>query len=251
MSRSLLVVVVALLAVPASAQRRYRYERVDFSELVRAHADANVVLPEIRAGLPIEHPSTLLTVTPDHIYVDGHPVALRQLATELRRARAQLARATNRAPHVLLVVDAGASYDRLLLVARNAARAGAALSLRLVARTPDGAVVAIPVWVAPPRTIHIGRAQQPALITLEVHGERTAVRATRAYMERAVWARGFDDLQQQVGRLELTSGRPTYFITATAETRVDQVVRVIDAAREMIPNTVLMGREGLDVSASL
>ena len=66
-------------------------------------------------------------------------------------------------------------------------------------------------------------------------------------MERPEWAANLADMQQRLGHIQLYSGRTTYFVTASQGAFAGEVVKVISAAREIFPNTVLVDQDGMRV----
>lgn len=262
----------AALAATSHAQAQDLHEQpVPFAELLRARIDGGVGmrnLPVVVQGVALDEPAVFLTVTERHIYLHGEPVlrlvdglpateSLRMckgrvpcsplLRTGISEARSVLAAVFGHQPAVVIIAHETALYPALLLVARSAAEAGAQLSTRLAARTKDGAVVGVPVLVAPGRTLVFGRSQMPALVLLDVRGKNIAVRATREYMEQPEWARDLADMQEIIGRIQLQSGRRLCFLAAEAPTRAGEVIAAIDAARDVFEYVALTDRTGVRV----
>jgi hypothetical protein len=268
-----LLVAIALWWVsPARAQELHE-QPVAFADLLRAHVKSGLglaQLPEVTRGVALDEPAVFVSVTPSKVYLHGEPVLALEggmprtddirlckarvpcsprLRNAIADARADLAAALGGRPAVIIIAHVRVPFATLLHVARSAAEAGAHLSVHIAGRTKAGEIVGVPVWVAPGRTLVFGRSQVPVLATAEVHGKTVAVRATRSYMERPEWARNLADLQEILGRIQLRSGRTTCFVTAADATGAADLMRAIDAIREVFPNVALADRRGVRAQA--
>lgn len=273
-----LLALAATLALPAPATAQHFRNRVDFTDLLRGHVEEAIGLahlPVASKGAPLDDPAVVVTATATGVNVSGQ-VALPLTAghadaSAVRRCRGEVvcapalrdaiadARARLTAglesdpdtapPPVLLLATRELPYPTLLLTARSAAEAGAALSLAVVARGPGDTLVGIPVLVGPGREITLGRAQSPSLIGIAVDRRRLVVRATAATMSRPVTAADPDDLDITLGRLALSSGRTACFVTATATSTAGEVMDAAAVALRSFPHLVLTDPAGVRVVA--
>jgi len=256
------VLLLCALAGREPAAEQYRYETVEFPELLRAHVDAHLGADRLLAvagGAPVVDPVVYVTATRSHLLLYGETLAvldrgavpagdtracssgapcIPRLRDAIADARAELARATGRRPEVLLLVDRDVPYATLLLLARSAAEARAHLSIRIAARR-DGAIVALPVWAAPGRTLELEGAPSPAIIGAEVDGDGGTVTSGGGYLSGPAVARSRDELLDVLGKLQLTSGRNTYFVSGSARATAGDAIALIGAAAEIFPRAVL------------
>jgi len=256
--------VACALAIASGASAQFRYQTVEFAELLRAHVDARLGMDRLissTTGEPFDEPAVYITATPRRVLVygetlaqlDGGLIPTAQIATcasgapcvprlrdAISQARAQLGHATKSRPKILLLVDHRVPYPTLLLLARSAAEAGAPLSIRLVARRGQQ-LVGIPVWVAPGRQLTVASAPSPALILVELNAGTARITSAGGYLARPAVAHRLSDVVDILGRLELSSGRNTYFISGTDGTASGDVISAIAAARDVLPNAVLQG----------
>ncbi len=271
--RALLVATGLILHTSAPAlSQSATYNNISFAEVLRGHARATVGLarlPDAAEGVALTEPGVVVTATPEGIFVEGARLVeldhgrvaseavqlcrnrmpcLPEVRRDIERIRGDLAAAYETRPPVIIVADTDLPYATLHLLVSTSAEAGAALSILITARTPDGELTGVPVWITPSSEIYLGRSQEPALATVSVNGPATAVSATSLYMEQASWASNIADMKELLGRIELRSGRTTCFVTASNDTRTGQVIRVITAIREVFPHIVLSDERGLRIS---
>jgi hypothetical protein len=262
---ALAVMLIAVAAASAPVHAQHRYEQVEFGALLGAHINAELGadnLSEVTGGAPVETTCVYVTATRARVTVFGAPaVALTngvipasaiapcasgatcvpRLRDAIATARGALAAGRNgeRAP-ILVIADRSIPYSTLLLIARSAAEAGASLSIRLAARR-GRALVWLPVWVAPGRTITLSPAGNPAILSVTLDRGVMAVTTTRHYLARPAFARGMAELLHELSQVQLTSGRTTMFLTASATTSTGDVLAVLAAVRTVFPNVVLRG----------
>ncbi len=265
MTRGLAIALVAIAVAAATARAQLRYETLEFPELLRAHADANIGwnnMPTVAFGDRIVEPAVYVTANKSRVQVYGHTVVslssgraadgdiarcasgapcLPRVRNAIERARADLARELKTVPKVILLVDRTLPYGTLLLVARSAAEAGAQLSTVIAARRgPE--IVGLPVWMAPGRKLLLSTATDPTLITVELDNRAMTVRTADTRLGGGYLARDMADLLDTLGRLELATGRTTYFVAGAPLTPSGDVIGLIAAARDIFPHAVLAGR---------
>jgi hypothetical protein len=253
---------VCALAAHHSAAAQYRYQTVEFSDLLRAHVDGRLGIDRLTSmttGTRITEPAVYVTATRKRILLYGETRVLLdagrapdeeiavcssgapcmpRVRDAIADERARLGRALHSRPDILLLADHDLPYPTLLLLARSAAEAGAPLSIRVVGRRgPE--LVAHPVWVAPGRELLLSAPVSPAVIIAELDGGAAVVHSIGGYLPRPTVARSAADLIDILGRLELTTGRNTFFLAGGSNTTAGDIIEVLAPAREVFPNVVL------------
>ncbi len=257
------VLVVAALLVGRSAAAD---KPVSFPAILDGYIKARIrrtQLPQIERGLRFERaPAVFIAITPSALLVFGKRIhtltagyvakktavacassvrCLPALRDAIAEARAQLGKALRSVPRILILLDRRVPYETLLLAVRSAAEAGAHRSIRLVGVNAAGALLELPVLVAPRRQHTIDSAAPPGLITVEMVGESGIVSATRLYQPNGpVRAPSLEGILQEIGQLQLASGRAAYFLGASAGTTCGSVTAIVSRAREMFRYVILM-----------
>lgn len=256
------IAIACAIALAGAAAAQYRHQQVAFPDLLRAHVDARLGIERLVTttdGRPIGEPAVYVTATPQRVLLYGETLALLEagqvpaehvavcasgapcfprLRDAIADARARLGRAVNARPKILLLVDDRVPYPTLLLLARSAAEAGAALSIELVTRRGQE-LVGVPVWVAPGRELALASAPNPAVIRVELDAGAARVSSDGGYLAQPVLANSRSALIDALGRLELSTGRNTYFIAGTDRTASGDVIAAIAAARDVFPHAIL------------
>ena len=270
----LVTALLLLVAAPARSQLRGD-NKVSFADLLSGHARAAIGmahLPNLRGsshGVAFTKPGVVVTATLDGVFVEGARLVeldrgrvasdavrlcksgvacLSEVRRHIARIRADLAAVSETRPPVIIVADARLPYPTLLLLLGTTAEAGAALSILIAARSSDGTLTGVPVWVTPSSEIILGRSQEPALATVSIRGPTTAVSATATYMEQSSRASNIANMKEILGRIELRSGRTTCLVNATSDTTLGQVIPVVAAIREVFPHVLLTDQRGLRIS---
>jgi hypothetical protein len=232
---------------------------VTMTELAAAHAAAlGVRLMPAPAAEPMPAAAVLVAASAAELAVDGARISALdagriprdQLARcasgaicapavrdAIARSRARLYQLTNSVPAVVLLVDRELPFPTLLIAARSAAEAGAALSLGVAVKAGAGAGV-LRFWVAPGGPIELNEPSKPALIRVDLARQPT-VSATGFYASEPRLARSGGELLTMLGRLQLASGRRTLILAGSAATPAGQAIELLARSREQFRDAIL------------
>ena len=176
---------------------------------------------------------------PVHCVPALRAAATRALAEEAARLRDH---GVTDAPAALLFADQTVPVPTFLAAAYSVAlgTGGAPPPLHLAVRS-GGRLATIPIFLLPPRVVHLDRGLTPLILVVRVAEDRISLETSSHYSSgRRTSVANLAALERMAGELRARDpDRSVAFVTADGHTSVGELVSVMAALRVHYPNIVL------------